>query len=730
MKTYDEMTAEVLEKVKTEKKRRRGAVKKITSAALAVVLVGGGVFAAYRSGAFTGKVKPAEIGGVIAAACDYGEIYDLLKTEPDSDQYRDNDFTSKVIENVGEAEGTSWGVAESEASFYLKDSEYSKTNVQVDGIDEADVVKTDGKYIYAVSYSNVYILSAENGQLDTVSKVHFLDPDGLFTPGGTYTLTDGTDDLGILYANFGRNTEIYIDGDRLVIVAQTQNLQEGSLSVGRTYFTAAFYDISDKTSPALISTASVSGYGVSSRLTDGKLYLVAADRYYGEPEKNDFWSYIPSVYKDGEAELVEPGSIFCGGNETDCEYLNVMEVSVSDASVISSLSLLGYDGEIMYQSADNIFVARTDYRDEETRTEQDGITTTVYKYDCDTVLVKISADGELALAGSVLLDGYIHNSFSMDEYGGYLRVVTSVDHETYESKWRLNEQASEPYDTDIVYYGAGIGDGETEYYGEVDYDDPDCYYEPIEYVSENWVEDTYNNLYVLDASMNVTGKLEGLAPDEKIYSCRFEGTDGYFVTYRETDPLFHVDLSDPTSPRVIDELTLPGHSDYLERFGDLLFGFGEDDDGNLKLSMFSEDEKGAMSEIATVPIRGAYYSEVAYDHHAILADAGRGIICFGAKTLDENYQEGASMYSSKFYVVFWNGQSFEIKAAADVGDWSRTIRSLYIGDYVYLYAKSNYSEDSVTSFSLSTFEQIDREKLDCELTPGYYIYDGDTVVID
>ena len=720
MKTYDEMTSEVLEKVKNEKKRRRGAVKKITSAALALVLVGGGIFAAYRSGALTGNVTPVEIGGVIAAANDYGDVYDLLSftSDADRDAYGviEKETTWGTVDYM-EDEAPNDGLELSGTSEIAEDGGYSKTNVQVDGIDEADVVKTDGKYIYAVSYQNLYILSAENGQLDTVSKVHFMDPDGLFTPGGTFSQDDGTDPFGVLYISaVWQDTEIFVDGDRLVIVAKTYNMQGDGPSVGHSYFTAAVYDIADRTAPTLISTVSVSGDGVSSRLTDGKLYLVAADRYYGEPDRDDPESYIPSVYKNGEAELVSPGAIYCGSEESACEYLNVMEISVSDASVVSSLSLLGYDGEIMYQSADSIYAARTDYKDEETRTEQDGITTEVYKCDHGTVLVRINADGELSFAGSAYLDGSVHNSFSMDEYGGYLRVVTSVSHETYVSKWRLNEQNSEPSDTDVVYYGAGVGDGDAANYGVIDYDDPYPYYDPIEYISEDWNDDMYNNLYVLDSSMNVTGKLEGLAPDERIYSCRFEGADGYFVTYRETDPLFHVDLSDPTAPRVIDELKLPGHSDYLQRFGDLLFGFGADDEGYLKLSMFKEDGNGAMSEISTLPIPGAYYSEVAYDHHAILADAGRGIICFGAATLDENDNS-----PSKFYIVFWNGQSFEIKMAAPVGDWSEAIRSLYIGDFIYLYVKGNYSGNTVTSFSLSTFEQADREELDPpELDPWHY----------
>ena len=737
MKTYDEMTEEVIGKVKDKRAKRRGLVKKLSSAALALVLVTGAVLAAGYSGRMMktvvndpekapdgGTDAASGNGGVLFAKADYGEIFDLLSvTDRGGRGDLSYDADLRVIEKDANVSGEKAAPNEAEPSPDFTTapsdaaeedtSEYSGTNVQVEGIDEADVIKTDGRYIYAVSHSNVYIISVDNGQMENVSKIAFRNEDG------TAVGFDGED----LLVPWG-TPDIYITGDRLVIVTgvhEAQRDEQGNLCgiywyYGDQAYSATVYDITDRAAPSLIDTVYISGSGVSSRLNDGKLYLIANDRYYGQIDREDPATFIPTTYANGDKELVPVDSIYCGEEKSDCCYLNIMEVDVSNASVTSEISLLGCDGDIMYQNADNIFVAKTDYTYDYSEETVDGVTKEVSKNRSDTVLAKISVEGGLALVGSARIDGYLHNSFSMDEYEGYLRVVTSIRNSEYVSEWRKVERETEtetaPSVTDIVY---GDYDGDVDFSYRYQYDD---YYD-IEYITDDWSEDMYNNLYILDSSMNVTGKLERLAPDERIYSCRFEGKDGYFVTYRETDPLFHVDLSDPASPRVIDELKIPGHSDYLQRFGDYLFGFGADDEGYLKLSMFSEDESGAMKEIAVISIPGAGYSEALYDHHAILADADKGIICFSAETWYEDYEDAGMKWGTNYYIVRWNGQAFEIAMTASVGEWADAIRGLYIGDAFYVYVSGNYSDNAITSYSLDTFEKIDSVEMDEPVAVDY-----------
>lgn len=704
MKTYDEMTAEVLEKVKKEKARRRGAAKTAVSFALVLVLMIGTVLVAGQVNRAPGKTatggtqngRPPVLKNEdpLTAGREYGEIYDLLEAngyDPQKGWGWDYDIDGGV--KLGGAVGTSEDNAEAVSGGY------TETNVQVAGIDEADVVKTDGKYIYAVSHGNVYIFSAEDGEMETVSKIPLLNGDG------TVSVMEG---MRLLSTGMAV-ADIYVTEDRLIIVFSVyepvSDEQNGEIHYywygGKLYYTAAVYDITDRAAPALVGTASIGGYAVSSRLTDGKLYLIASEGFYDPIDRDDPETYIPVLYKNGTEELVGADSIYCSGDESECTYLNVMEIDVADASVASNISLLGYTGEIMYQSPDNIFVARTDHNTVTEQKTEDGTTLeTSYSKD-ETVISKISVSGGLALAGTARIDGLLLNSFSMDEYEGYLRVVTSVWKSTNRSKWisGLSQEEIDRYlredeqDDAVLHYWYEEESGRLFCLDELDHGE----------------SEQYNDLYVLDPSMNVAGSIEGLAPDERIFSCRFEGNDGYFVTYRETDPLFHVDLSDPYAPRVIDELKIPGHSDYLQRFGEYMLGFGQDDGGLLKLSMFSEDENGMMSEIAVISIPGMTYSEALYDHHAILADADRGIICFGAYGWEGNLYS----YGAYYCVVTWDGQEFSLALKDALGDDAFTaMRGFCIDDCFYLYAGGQLAADSLTSYSLSDFGEIDRETMD------------------
>ena len=124
-----------------------------------------------------------------------------------------------------------------------------------------------------------------------------------------------------------------------------------------------------------------------------------------------------------------------------------------------------------------------------------------------------------------------------------------------------------------------------------------------------------NNLYILEEDLSLAGCIEGMAPGESIYSARFMGDTGYFVTYRNTDPLFSVDLSDPYQPRVIGELKVTGFSEYLHFWGDdQLLGIGYETDPEtgrtqgLKLSMFDISDPANMKEVNKYVLEDFSYS--------------------------------------------------------------------------------------------------------------------------
>ena len=214
-----------------------------------------------------------------------------------------------------------------------------------------------------------------------------------------------------------------------------------------------------------------------------------------------------------------------------------------------SAAVFGNAG-LYYVSGENIYICEDDYSGEETEVAQTCIRKIGYK------------DGVLEAKGQTKIDGILHDSFSIDEYKGNLRLVTTVSQAGNQAVPLLKSGVAEEPGTEI--------------------------------------EDS-NSLYVLNADLEITGEIHDLAEGEQIYSARFIGDAGYFVTYRQTDPLFSVDLSDAAEPKIIGALKIPGFSEYLHPFGEgKLLGIGMDVDetgtvtNGVKVSMFDISDPSEM----------------------------------------------------------------------------------------------------------------------------------------
>ena len=191
--------------------------------------------------------------------------------------------------------------------------------------------------------------------------------------------------------------------------------------------------------------------------------------------------------------------------------------------------------------------------------------------------------------------GTIVNQFSMDEYAGNFRIAT-----TSGDMWASGENTSK------------------------------------------------NNLYILGDALQEIGKIEGIAPGERIYSVRFMGKRAYMVTFRTVDPLFAIDVSDPTSPKVLGALKIPGYSDYLHPYDENhLIGFGKDTVeveqkdslGNtistnafylgMKVALFDVTDVENPKELHKLIIgdRGTG-SELLYNHKALLFSREKNLLAF------------------------------------------------------------------------------------------------------
>lgn len=365
-------------------------------------------------------------------------------------------------------------------------ADYSRTNVQVEGVDEADLVKTDGRHIYQVNGSRLLVIRARPPEELTLTAAVDLSREGL------------------------EPLEMYLADDRLVVIGHAW-LPRSQFGVVRVLV----YDVSAPDRPRRVREAEVEGRYLSSRRIGSALYLVA----------NRPADYETPVYRDSAAggAYVSPGyeevRYFPGFTEPN--YLVVAGLDLDRPEQPLAVDVYLGAGQTVYASRENLYVAVTAYGHPVPAGGPGG----TGGPSPDTVIHRFSLEGGRAVYRATgRVPGTVLNQFSLDEHGGFLRVAT-----TRGEVWAVGRAAAD------------------------------------------------NNLYVLDGDLNVVGRLEGIAPGERIYSARFLGDRAYLVTFKKVDPFFVLDLSEPRTPRVLGYLKIPGYSDYLHPYDENhVLGFGKD----------------------------------------------------------------------------------------------------------------------------------------------------------
>ena len=424
----------------------------------------------------------------------YAQVYERIK-----DYKRLNGFYSDGALGIFEIfPKSSDAVQESSdgASDTLKN--YSGTNLQVQGIDEADIIKTDGEYIYVICSQNLYIIQAVEGQMKVVSKTAraICEEDG-FTQETTI--------------------ELFLVGDRLILLKHCfeRNTAEPAyywIYSNDCFTVAESYDVSDKSQPGKLGSVGQKGYYSTSRMVGDRLYLVT-NMCVLDARANDPSTFVPQTVNNGEKEVVAPQDICLPSIAQGNCFCVISAIDTAKNEIISTKSILNGGGTV-YMSHNNLYLATTVYKLND-KSEESYNATTITRVALNDGMIEIAASGEVK--------GSLINQFAMDEYDGNLRVVTTC------------------YANSTVRDSAGV--------------------------ITDWNSATTNNLYVLNAGMEVVGAIEGLAEDERVYSVRFSGEIGYFVTFRQTDPLFSVDLSDESNPKILGALKINGFSEYLHPFG-------------------------------------------------------------------------------------------------------------------------------------------------------------------
>ena len=494
----------------------------------------------------------------------------------------------------------------------------STTNNQVEGVEEADIVKNDGRYIYTLTKGSfITIADSNNGTPVKVFEINV--------------------------SNYGMQVkDFYVLNNRLAVIQQPYGYQQTSM--------ITVYDVTDKENPKVMSNVKQSGYVASSRMVGNTIYLITNYTVESDQIHKDFPAqYVPCI--NGDPIPIKDISMVEG-----CEFPSYLVVTATDITTAKSTTgetVLG-GGECFYADSDNLYYTFSEYN----RKAKEG------EYRSKTTVVKMALTPEdITTVASGEVDGTPLSQFSMDEYKGNFRIVTTVD---------VGKETQEKISADDGSVSSSV---------------------------VSFTSTSENALFVLDEKMKVVGSIEKLAEGERVKSVRFSGDVGYFVTFRQTDPLFAVDLSEPENPTVLSALKIPGFSQYLHSYGEgLLFGFGmaateEGFTTSLKLSMFDVSDPAKVSEKHTLPIEKLLWSSASYDHKAIMVDAEKNIIAFCG--------EGYMGNSSLMIYGYDREKGFLLKTEREVSiNSSLGTRFVWIDDYFYA-----VNEFGITAFDLATFTE-------------------------
>jgi uncharacterized secreted protein with C-terminal beta-propeller domain len=510
-------------------------------------------------------------------------------------------------------------------------TDYSETNTQVEGVDEPDMVKTDGNYLY--------VLQQNTSELTIVKSWPAAE-----------AAVESTLQLE------GWASSMFLHGDTLVVFSQVyEPYTDGTADTSWRYGAAqriSVIDVSDRSAPVVRREIDLEGYMTAGRKIGGDVYVVldawmsypsevwelAQDETLGLPAAN--WEGTEeeqeAIRAEARALLAEPvGALVDSMDEADllprvwdhlpgeevdgapllaCEDLYAPEA----LSQLGTLSVVHLDleaaptepvsasgvyanGWTVYASQESLYVAQTSWSWWWGWGGQEDLQTHIHRF--------ALAGADTVYTGSGAVDGWILNQFAMDDDGTNLRVAT----------------------TDWNSWGGAVGvaEGDVATSGEATEAAPPAEGDTSTGTAADTSEPAQpgNNVWVLDTegeTLDVVGSVRGIAPGEQIYAVRFLGDTGYVVTFRQTDPLFTLDLSDATNPQVVGELHVPGYSSYLHPVeGGYLLAVGMDgeEDGTINgfaVSLFDVRDAANPTRLdqLTVQSDSWSWSESLWDHHA------------------------------------------------------------------------------------------------------------------
>ena len=598
---------------------------------------------------------------------------------------RDQQFTIEVVDKVKSISSNEDLKKYFETYLALEQAAYNRIENEAEIATEDSASNSAKEQDFGVGGSD---FSTTNNQVDGIEEGDISVTDGKYL----YTLSDNR--VVIIDAK-GLQVVKHITGvknayptnlmlhDKMLIITYTDyvELQTGRYYDGKSITKLAFYDVSDAKNPKLIREVGQDGNMINVRKSGNHLYLVTSNtpNYWILPEVPTI-ELRPATFDNGEEKLLPFDKIRVLPESIDPSYIIVSAIDVSNVAnaIWTTESFLGNSGQL-YMSQNAIYIASMNYgwlsitssTEETSLVDGNSVAlpsteneTTIYKINIDKTKISMVAEGKVK--GSIL------NQYSMDEHNGHFRIAT-----TEGNSWGSNA-------------------------------------------------DSKNHLFILDSNLKQVGAVNDLAKGERIYSARFMGDKAYLVTFKETDPLFVIDTSNPKSPKVLGELKIPGFSNYLHPIDENhLLGIGYETNvemvegakepivttGGMKLSLFDITNFNNPKEQQAVVIGGrGTYSSVLYDYKAFFRDPRNDLYGFPVSIYRSAGEENRLIYEgtgAHLYKVTANG----IELAADLIEKARpgeqyedhyhvVRRIIYVDDELY-----TISNSKITGYNGKTFKK-------------------------
>lgn len=562
----------------------------------------------------------------------------------------------------------------------------SETNVQVAGIDEADIIKTDGRNIYYSPPSKYVIYDLARPTTTIYPGPSYPKQSTRIIsayPADELDLKDEIDKSGTLYHSKKDNTLIILNSEGIFAYNLGSSLEKPS------------WDLKTESDVSILET----------RYFNDMLYIITVKYIH-----DDTPCLIPLLGRSSSETTfdVECSSIYYAPDYYDNNGLiSIFKVNPKDGAILKSTSIVGKPyGNIVYMSENNLYVTYskdmtepqirlellksvssllpesvnkeitrimsydisdqskeieielilTEYNNSLTEEQSADLQSKTFARIADftaknqremykTGIARVTADSlEVKATGSV--PGRPLNQFSIDEYDGNLRIATSV-----------------PRPSSSVVSNTGVA--------------------------------ATNDLYILSRNLKIIGDVKDFGIDERIYSTRFVGNRAYVVTFKQIDPFFVFDLSDPEDPQKLGELKIPGFSSYLHVLpnGNVL-GIGQEGFDNVKMTLFDVSNESTPKELSTYIIPNSW-SEISNNHHAFLIDTKHQVFFLPS--------------GDKSYIMSYSGNTLTTKKVLDD---TIDARAVYIDNVMYIVSESTvkaYNESSWEEISSLTFENLLKE---------------------